>query len=213
MTVGTQEIKFIQSEGDAWHERNKAKVRENLPVVSAVLGLGAIPQKVLEIGCGYGANIGAIQKAYACDADGIEPSKAARDHGTKLYPRVRFLPGTAAELNSKPVYDMIIYGFCLYVCDREDLLRIVAAGDRALKDGGHLIVQDFSPSYPHKTPYHHVPGMFTYKMKYANLWLADPAYTLVEEKHHAAETSVCILKKDIERGWPLDNNLLEHNNG
>ena len=212
--MGQQEANFFQGEGDAWHNRNKDKVRDELPIVSAVLSLGVRPQKIMEIGCGYGANVGALQKNFACDADGIEPSKAAREYGAKLFPRVRFLPGGASEINSKPVYDMIIYGACLHLCDRENLSQIVGSGDRALKDGGYLVIQDFDPDYIQKVPYPHVPGMFSYKMNYAKLWEANPAYTLVAYAPHPSKTAVWVLKKDLERGWPLEASLRgEKSNG
>jgi hypothetical protein len=95
-----------------------------------------------------------------------------------------------------------MYGFCLYLCDRESLPLIVAAGDAALMDGGYLVIQDFDPDYPHKVPYHHVPGLFSYKMNYARLWLANPAYRLVRKNTFDDGTAVWVLKKDVAAGWP-----------
>ncbi|MFZ0260417.1 MAG: hypothetical protein WAL36_10665 [Pseudolabrys sp.] len=45
--------------------------------------------------------------------------------------------------------DLLIYGWCLYLCDREDLFKIVTEGDRILKDSGYLVVYDFHAAARH----------------------------------------------------------------
>jgi len=200
--MGKQENIFLKSEGDAWHRRNIDKPRK-IPILGGALPLLPIPPKrVVEFGCGYGLNIGFIQMGYECDAVGIDPSQEAIASARKDYPAVKFIQGTASYRFLLREYDLVIYGFCLYLCDRESLSQVVSAGDNALKDGGHLIIHDFDPEYPHRVPYHHVDGLFSYKMDYSKLWLTNPAYSLVSKSVIGDGTAVWVLKKDISAGWP-----------
>ena len=72
-------------------------------------------------------------------------------------------------------------GFCLYLVDRSLLQRVVAEADRVLANGGLLAILDFDPDVPCARPYHHRPGLMSYKMDYAALFLANPAYVLVDK--------------------------------
>jgi len=73
-------------------------------------------------------------------------------------------------------FDLVIFGFCLYLCDRKDLFKIAYEVDRVLADGGELAILDFSPAFPYRNPYSHQPGIFSYKMAYADLFTWNPAY-------------------------------------
>src|SRR6266446_2395636 len=198
--MGHQETEFLKGEGNAWYYRNVDKPRR-LPVLEAIK-ICPSPKKAIEFGCGDGHNIGNIQKTYECEAVGIDPSAVALVSARKAFPKVKFITGTASYRFLLREYDLVVYGFCLYLCDRESLSSIVSVGDLALKDGGHLIIHDFDPEYPHKVPYHHKNGLFSYKMDYSKLWLANPAYSLVSKTTIPDGTAVWVLKKDIAAGWP-----------
>ena len=75
-------------------------------------------------------------------------------------------------------------------------------GDRILQEDGYLIVHDFHSENPFKRAYKHREGIFSYHMDHAQLWLANPAYTLFRRYMHG-ETSVTILHKNTEEAWPL----------
>jgi len=45
-------------------------------------------------------------------------------------------------------FDIVIFGFCLYLCDRDDLFKIAAEADRVLKTPGWLLIKDF---YSHQS--------------------------------------------------------------
>lgn len=63
--------------------------------------------------------------------------------GLKSYPKLNLSVGTADGLpDIKPV-DLIIFGFCLYLCDPQDLFTIAANSDRLLVDKGVMAVYDF----------------------------------------------------------------------
>jgi hypothetical protein len=110
----------------------------------------------------------------------------------------------------------VIYGFCLYLVDREDLFKVVAECDRVLRGGGHVVIHDFignhtNPSY--SRDYEYAPELRSYKMDYGDLWLGHPAYQTVYKKIFGMRKDtpenpddrvvVQILKKDMERAFPL----------
>jgi len=196
-----QDTVFLKGEGNEWHRRNLDKAREPL-VLQACLDSKISPTRALEFGCGAGFNIGAVCGHYQCAGHGIDPSMIALHAARQKYPDIKFSPATTLYKFLAREYDLIIYGFCLYVCDPGTLSQVAATGDNALMDGGYLVIQDFDPEYPHKVPYHHVDGLFSYKMDYSKLWLANPAYSLVQKRVYAEGEAVWVLKKNIAAGWP-----------
>ncbi len=83
-----------------------------------------------------------------------------------------------------------MFGFCLYLCDREDLFRIACEADRVLKNPGWLLIQDFYSPAPVKREYHHRSGLFTHKMDYRTLFTWNPSYVnLVHKVRHHSEGS------------------------
>ncbi len=190
---------FLEGEGEAWLERNRPQLPvEDDPVLAALDGTAITPGDVLEIGCADGWRLMELKKRYHCRVTGIDPGI---NPATIKHPSL--FVGTADDLPFAQSFDLVIYGFCLYLCDREDLFRIVAEGDRVLKDGGHLVVFDFRPPSPRSRAYHHRDGVISYKMDHSKLWLANPAYASVYE-HSSNGLGVSILKKDLAGAWPND---------
>lgn len=123
-----------------------------------------------------------------CQCKGIEPSveavALARQNGLEVY------QGTAGSLPfPDKSFDIVIFGFCLYLCDRDDLFRIAQEADRVLMNPGWLIIHDFFSPTPLEKVYHHLPELFSFKMDYRKLFTWHPAYTcfrhtiLHHEKH------------------------------
>jgi SAM-dependent methyltransferase len=188
---------FLAGEGVEWFERNKYKLNiYRDPVIRALDDNPIIiPYRVLEVGCADGWRLNLIRERFGCDIEGIDPGSVDRE------------PGTADDLSRFQTgkFNVVIYGFCLYLCDREDLSKIVSEGDRVLEDGGFLIIYDFHPDQPHKRKYKHREGIFSYKMDYSQLWLANPAYKTYRRYLYGMDgdiVSVVILRKDIDSGWP-----------
>jgi SAM-dependent methyltransferase len=203
--MGQQEATFLKSEGNKWHLRNKDKDKID-PVFDATEAAGIKPEAVIEVGCGTGWRLAKYHSKYNSYAVGIEPSLDACIEGRKVHPMVTIFRNGAAYgvKNCGETANLLIFGFCLYVVDRRDLAMIADDADAAVRDGGHLVIHDFDPDYPHKVKYHHVPGLYTYKMDYSKLWLANPAYFLVSKTQIGDGTAVWVLKKDISAGWPLE---------
>jgi ubiquinone/menaquinone biosynthesis C-methylase UbiE len=191
---------FYQSEGDAWYERNKDVSREHDPVLAAMRYCKIKPMAVMEIGCGDGWRLARIQETYP------EAYVTGLDASEKAMMNQKHLMGwgvAPADLEIFPDgrFDLVIFGFCLYVMDREDLFETVYRTDKILKDGGYLIIHDFYSKLPYSNAYVHKEGIRSYKMDYAALWLSHPYYSVVNREifgtHGDALTTVVVLQKKV----------------
>jgi SAM-dependent methyltransferase len=185
---------FLASEGDAWYRRNREYLeRRELPGSDPLLtALLALPEeqrrpgaRVLEIGCGDGTRLAWLRAQAGFECFGLDPSAdavaASEARG------VRAAQGTADLLPfENGSFDFVLFGFCLYLCDREDLFRVAAEADRVLRDPGWLLLLDFYSPVPLKREYHHSPGLFSYKMDYRALFSWHPGYVVYahDVRHH-----------------------------
>lgn len=186
---------FLAGEGEKWAGRNVGRYNQNNdPVLDAIEKYAIHFKTVLEIGSANGGRLSVLSEVYDCNTWGVDPAG---------YPAT--LKGTASDtgLPTSGWFDVIIYGWCLYLCDPEDHLKIAMEGDRLLKDGGYLIVYDFHADYPYKTPYKHKKGLFSYHFDFSKLWLSHPAYSLYGRTIQG-ETSVTILKKNLQAAFPVE---------
>jgi ubiquinone/menaquinone biosynthesis C-methylase UbiE len=186
---------FLKDEGDAWFNRNHESIQNKIfnaqdPVISSIIRcLDANPSKgrikLLEVGCGEGKRLSWITTNLDVECYGVDPSKKAVVIAEEI--GVSAIQGTADNLPySDSVFDIIVFGFCLYLCDREDLFRIAFEADRVIKPESWVIIHDFYSDVPLKKNYHHKPGIFSYKMDYRTLFNWHPAYSCIyhEIKHH-----------------------------
>lgn len=214
-----QKAVVTETEGDAWLARNLPKV-DGLaangadPVVDILAGQDVRAQNILEIGCSNGWRLELLRRALGAAASGIDASPGAIAAGRSRFPALDLVQGTADALPfAAGRFDLVIYGFCLYLCDRADLFRIVAEGDRVLVDGGHLIIYDFRAETPHRRKYQHDARLSTFKMNNPALFLANPAYKLVAQHEMGADgcaavsdddrVAVTLLKKSLADAYPL----------
>jgi SAM-dependent methyltransferase len=188
-----QSTAFYGGEGDAWYDRNKDAVLNPI-VVRELTGIKCDPQTIVEIGCSHGRYLNEMHKHYNCACIGYDPSLAAINVGKELYPSLDLRLGTARAFFGMPI-DILVFGFCLYLVDRAELHSIVADADWCLRGGGYIVIHDFDPPAPQITPYHHKEGIFSYKMDYAALWLANPAYELVSKTETNEGQAITILRK------------------
>jgi ubiquinone/menaquinone biosynthesis C-methylase UbiE len=177
---------FIKGEADAWFDRNhktspNEKSIHNDPVINEILklnsnGIFKDEVRLLEVGCGEGRRLEWICNNLSKQVYGLDPSEKALKTAKKKGVKVK--KGTADKLPfDENMFDIIIFGFCLYVCDRDDLINIVAEADRVLKNDSWLIIHDFYSEDHVKKKYHHKDGVHTYKMDYRKLFDWHPNYT------------------------------------
>lgn len=193
-----QKQAFLDSEGDAWWARNRDAVRydKHDPVVRAVRDLPMEPASILEIGCANGGRLECLRQQTDARVAGVDPSNLALAEGRSRYPQVMLFRGTAEDLPLEMTgWDVVVFGFCLYLVDRGDLFKVAAEADRMLSANGYLIIYDFCPRDPWSLPYHHVEGIRSYKMDYSKLFTASPSYREVSRREVGAEASVITLFK------------------
>lgn len=182
-----QKNTFLKEEGDAWFRRNCKNLESHSLDFNKIMlhlwsRLSHQPQSVLEIGCADGNKIGALFGRYGnAQYFGVDPSPEAIARGMARYPQLNLSQGTADALPFlNGSFDAIIFGFCLYLCDRQDLFKIAYEADRCLKERGFLIIVDFFPISTYKNAYTHKDNLFSYKMNYAKMFLWNPQYSIVE---------------------------------
>ena len=171
---------FLKDEGNEWYLRNKHVYQEPDKLESLVdlfSKLEIEPKILLEIGCSNGSRLNEVHSKYKCHCFGIDPSGLAIEEGKKTYSDLDLSVGTADLLPFKEKqFDVIVFGFCLYLCDRKDLFKIAYEADRCLKDGGYIVLKDFSPPFAFKNTYTHKEGLYSYKMDYSRMFEWNPVY-------------------------------------
>lgn len=204
--MGKQSEAFLKGEGDAWYNRNWLKRDGHDPVLDVIGRLSLRVGNVLEYGACDGSRLAELRKfkSYNCSyAQGVDPSAEAVRNGKLAHRQIKLIVGTAdKKLRYKhPCFKTIIYGFCLYVSDPDDHFRIVMEGDRLLLAGGWIVIHDFHPDAPTLRKYKHLEGVNSFKMDYAQLWLAHPHYRLVHREVYPDGTGVTVIEKLPSVGW------------
>jgi len=199
--MANQSKTFLDEEGDNYFRRNKtaldsaaAKWGEEFSDVDWLYqSLAPFRDEigsVLEVGCANGFKLARICGLLDAKGKGIDPSQHAVAEGNRKLGggRIELQAGSASKLPfESQSFDLVYFGFCLYLVDRQDLFTAVAEADRVLKNGGFLAITDFDPIHRHKRPYHHKEGVFSFKQDYSELFTASGMYFLVSKtsfSHH-----------------------------
>ena len=207
MPTNDQKQSFLDGEGDAWFKRNRvgrgsldAKIAHDPLYIMLAEHLTRLG-RILEIGAANGWRLAALNRLKPeLETVGIEPSSAADKDGAKIYPEVKLSRGTADELSFRDSdFDAVIFGFCLYLCDRGRLFRVAAEADRVLKTGGFLFILDFHTDVPYRNDYSHLQGMHSYKMDYASLFAWNPCYVM-RDQVFADHSGLEVLSTDSQIG-------------
>jgi ubiquinone/menaquinone biosynthesis C-methylase UbiE len=193
--MSSQKEIFLKSEADAWFERNHQAIlsrefNDKSPIISELRScLDSFPQGggqcLLEIGCGEAKRLNYIENHLGIKCFGIEPSFKAVEHAVKN--GINVTQGTADKLNFESnKFDFVVFGFCLYLCDRDDLFLIASEADRVLKNEGWVLIHDFFSKMPQQRDYHHLSGIHSFKMDYRKLFDWHPSYTCYSQNinHH-----------------------------
>lgn len=191
---------FLTGEADNWYQRNKAALdgtaeRTASPIFFEIDSLCHTLQpfeskisRALEIGCSNGVKLEQICQKLNCTGEGVDPSaQAVRDGNQRLTGKnINLQVGTADRLPyDSACFDLVYFGFCLYLIDRQKLLPALAEADRVLRNGGFLVITDFDPRVRHTRPYHHRPGVFSFKQDYTQVLTASGLYSLVHKQSYS----------------------------
>lgn len=194
MTHNDQTTHFLMGEGDAWFSRNQNKEGSianavDVRFIKTVLQpFAARIDSLLEIGCANGSKCHEIATHFDANGFGIDPSAAAINMANQLYPSQNWQVGVAHQLPYPDhSFQLVYFGFCLCWVDRIHLYRCIAEADRVLVSGGFLGIVDFQPQQPHRRPYQHADGLYTYKSHYEQLFTTTGLYTVIGKQsfsHH-----------------------------
>jgi ubiquinone/menaquinone biosynthesis C-methylase UbiE len=177
---------FLESEGDAWHDRNLEALSQkdygDDEITKVVAELCDAKQyingkiKILEVGCGSGGRLNWLARNAGVEVCGIDPSSRAVEQAVQL--EIPVVKGTADNLPFESgSIDIIVYGFCLYLCDQTDLFQIAKEADRVLRSEAWVVIRDFYSDSSLRVPYHHREGVLSHKMDYGRLFDWHPFYT------------------------------------
>ena len=216
ISITSQSDAFLKSEGDHWFERNKDLLRRKINLYDTKTIKRVLEHDsdrinhILEIGSGNGVKLNDLCEYFDANGAGVDPSEVAIKDGLVAYSNLRLSVATASDLPfSKNSFDLVYFGFCLYLVDRSDIFKAISEADRVLKPGGFLAILDFDPIQRHKRPYHHLPGLFSYKTSYAEFFMTGGHYYLIAKEsfshdanHFTANSdervSISILYKEID---------------
>ena len=185
---------FLDNEGDAWFSRNKHHEISGSnrfdPLYPMLCDLPIAKNDpstttIAEIGCGQGLRLAQLQQVFGCNVKGIDPSPSAVSSAQKL--GIDATIGTAENLPFRDQsIDLLIFGFCLYLCDRIDLFRIASEAHRSLKPVSWIAIIDFWSSFPTSKPYHHRQGLHSFKDDPIPMFQWHPSYIVTDHKvrHH-----------------------------
>ena len=147
---------FLSREGDEWYRRNEKAIREkDFSTDALVLEIQRIADgrqlQILELGCGEGSRLAHLQTADGHTCFGVDPSGVAVE--TCKAKGVEAQIGTAERIAFPDhSFDVVVFGFCLYMCDDSDLFRV--AMERSCREA-FTVDRDsgFRGAVPHPTEY------------------------------------------------------------
>lgn len=225
--MSSQSNHFRNGEADQWYARNKdslnrransgdAEPRDIRLLIDWLQPVRNNIRHILEIGCCNGQKLQALCQELDASGQGIDPSgQAVADGNARMQGAPAHLTcGTAESLPFEDgSFDLVYFGFCLYLMDRSSVFRALSEADRVLKAGGFLAITDFDPGVMHKRPYIHREGIFSYKQDYSKFYTVGGLYYLVSKaafSHLQAHfdpviderVSVALLYKEID-AYPL----------
>ncbi len=197
----SQSATFLESEGDAWFSRNQEQVESlNAQSVEVDFICDSLKpfisslQNILEIGCGSGKKLAKLAQYFEASGFGIDPSQMAINRAKQVLPHndstLNFEVGLATDLPYQDEkFDLVFFGFCLYLIPPSEIYRAIMEANRVLKHGGFLAILDFDYGSLRINPYKHAKGIFTHKNNYSQMFTSSGHYSLVSKwsLNHASD--------------------------
>jgi ubiquinone/menaquinone biosynthesis C-methylase UbiE len=193
---------FWRTDGFAWYERNRGKFLDEKtdPIMRAIRRMKYPPKKVLEFGCSDGYRLQWIHDLYAAKVTGCEISSDVVQKGKGLHPDVELWACSVSEFERNTgSFDLIIFGFCLYLVDVDVLFRVATNTDLMLKNKGSIIVWDYMPEKDHLfRRYLHNYRVNEHHQDFRKMFTWHPYYKQVYFDDTAPEGPVFTLQKEMD---------------
>ncbi|MDA9071442.1 class I SAM-dependent methyltransferase [Candidatus Pelagibacter sp.] len=195
---------FLKFEADKMFLRNKENLlNKNYNKDEIYLALKNKIKKshkynILEIGCAGGDRLIFLKKQFPkCNFYGIDPSKKAVKN--KKGNNINLKVGSADKLPYiDDKFDIIIFGFCLYLCDNEDLFKIAHEAYRVTKKKSLIVIMDFIQDKIKYNKYSHLKNILSRKMNYINMFIWHPNIKLISHKKIIDNQNKKFSKKNSE---------------
>ena len=208
---------FLDSEGDAWYERNQcaietAKASADTSFILQILkGSSFEIQDLLEVGCSSAVKLNWLASSFSASGSGIDPSSLAIQQGKKQYPDLDLHVGLASRLPFEAdKFDLVFFGFCLYLVPPEEIELAIKEALRVLRPKGFIALTDFDPGIEVSVPYKHVKGLISYKRDYmqllnklsnvtliAKLSFSNSGNFFVEDKNSRVSTQIFFVDEPL----------------
>ncbi len=192
-----QSESFLGGEGDAWYERNRSAIDSTVIdpydvkfILQTLKGSTFEIQHILEVGCSSAQKLNSLACSLLAKGSGIDPSSRAIAQATKQYPHLDLQVGLAAKLPfDDDAFDLVFFGFCLYLIPNEGIHGALAESLRVLRPKSFIAITDFDPGIEISIPYKHRNGIITYKRNYHELLNKFSNITLISKLSfsHAGE--------------------------
>ena len=195
---------FLSGEGDQYYFRNKNDDREEYmkheDLANMIISLPFAKSQhveLVEIGCGKGERLKRIKNETNWRVMGVDPSIRSIEELQKN--NIKGYVGTADKLPFKDEsVDILVYGFCLYLCDREDMFNIAAEANRVVKSNGWIAIIDFWTKENRKNRYKHNSDIMSYKTRPEEIFIWHPHYVVMDHKIRSISTD---KYTDEEDNW------------
>lgn len=155
-----------------------------------------IKLNILEIGCGNGSRLSILSKNKKLKCYGIDPSKLALKSNKNK--KIKLKNGTADYLPyQEKKFDIIIFSFCLYLCDDYSLFKIINETIRVSKNPSHIIIYDFFYKGVKYLNYIHNKKIKVRKMDYSKLFIWHPKMNLIEKRKIYEKSNIRFQRKSL----------------
>lgn len=165
----------IETYGDAIYNSDDKSIIERFNNINNFI---KNPQKILDIGCSYGASINGLKDFYKDSKFfGIDPGKESIEIAKKNLEdkRIKFKIGHSHELPyDDNQFDIIIISMVLQWIPRNLLIRTISEVDRVLKKKGIIYIQEFLTNKPVTSQSRHDKEIYIFKDDYSNYFEAFP---------------------------------------
>ena len=200
---------FRGGEGDNWYLRNiKSMSTRELPLAQKFLFNTLSHKKsdinsILEIGCSAGHNLQSMCNFFEARGFGVDPSQMAirdaidRSKNVNIKLTCEYEVGTADNLPYLDnIFDLVVFGFCLYLVPREEIKNALSEARRVLKTGGFLAIIDFDVPGSVTNPYIHAKNVKSFKEDYSLSFLNDGKFSLISKWSHSHKGNFFVEEVD-----------------